>query len=365
MKILILGGGIKGLSTAWSCLQQNPKAEITLLEKEARLGGWIQTSREEGFFFERGPRTFSLGRSPKLLHLIRELNLEMVKAKPQTRYILHRGKLRSLASLLPRFIPTLIRECFTPPAHHPQESIYDFAARRFSPEMAETLFDPLTLGIYAGNCRHLSLRACFPSLYEWEQKHGSVVRGLLASPKQEKGLFTLLHGMDTLIETLQKRLPIDIVLNCEVTQIRDHEVIAGGKIWRADQIISALPSSLPAESLWVVHLAYAGDVLPKKGFGYLVPTREQELLLGVVFDSSIFPQQSRSHETRLTAMLRASTSHPLEATLDALDRHLSLKQKPLYSAVSFAKNAIPQLSPGTPGSSGVSVESSIAPSVKH
>ena len=72
MKILIIGGGITGLSAAWYAHKRYPDAHITLLEKSGRLGGWIRTVIEGGFLFEKGPRTFQSGRSPHLLALIRD-----------------------------------------------------------------------------------------------------------------------------------------------------------------------------------------------------------------------------------------------------------------------------------------------------
>ena len=41
----------------------------------------------------------------------------------------------------------------------------------------------------------------------------------------------------------------------------------------------------------VINLVYPGKVLPMDGFGYLVPAHEPELVLGVVFDSCVFPEQ--------------------------------------------------------------------------
>ena len=41
----------------------------------------------------------------------------------------------------------------------------------------------------------------------------------------------------------------------------------------------------------MVNLVYPGKVLPMDGFGYLVPAHEPELILGVVFDSCVFPEQ--------------------------------------------------------------------------
>lgn len=359
MKYLILGGGITGLSAAWHLKKKDPDAQITLLEKENRLGGWIQTSREGGFLFEKGPRTFQLGRSPHLLKLINELNLQIISSPPLKRYLYYKGKLRSLSSLLPILVPYLLREPFIAPSTLADESIYDFAARRFSPKIAEMFFDPLTLGIYGGDIRELSMRACFPALFDLERTKGSLVRAFFSSPKTPKGLFTLAGGMETLIHTLEKKLSIDIVLNCEVESISSAEVVANGKVWRADRVISALPPSFPSKSLWVVNLVFPSEVISKRGFGYLVPTKEKESLLGVVFDSTIFPQQNRQNETRLTAMLQPEEPEPISTALKALRRHLNITAEPLYASTFFAKNAIPQFPVGCGYTDGISVDACI------
>jgi oxygen-dependent protoporphyrinogen oxidase len=302
-----------------------------------------------------------MGRSPHLLQLINELKLKIIPSDPSAakRFILYQGRLRSIGSFFPKLIPYLIRECFISPSRLEDESIYDFAARRFSPKIAETFFDPLTLGIYAGDIRKLSIRACFPALYQWEKEKGSVVRGIFSAPKKAKGLFTIHTGMETLIDELQKQLSIEIILNCPVEIISDCEVFAGGKTWMADRVISALPPEIPCRSIWVVNLAYNDDILPKKGFGYLVPTQENESLLGVIFDSAIFPEQNHSRETRLTAMVRSEEKEPLQAALSALERHLGVKAWPDHSSVFLAKNAIPQFEVGCTYSEGISVDACV------
>lgn len=44
-------------------------------------------------------------------------------------------------------------------------------------EAAERFADTIVSGIYGGNARHLSMRACFPSLVALEQQYGSVILG--------------------------------------------------------------------------------------------------------------------------------------------------------------------------------------------
>ena len=165
--------------------------------------------------------------------------------------------------------------------------------------------------------------------------------------------------METLIRELQKQLPIEILLNSPAHQTSENEVFSNGKIYRADRILSALPPPIPKKSIWVVNLCFAGDVLPKKGFGFLVPTKEKETLLGTLFDSTIFPQQNVAGETRLTAMLREEEANPLEAALDALRRHLKILAKPIFSSVFLAKNAIPQFEVGYGYTEGISVDACV------
>lgn len=361
MRVFIVGGGITGLSAAWFLKKQHPSAHITLFEKEARLGGWIRTSQEGGYLFEKGPRTFPIGRSPHLLQLIEELNLEILPSSTQAtaKYIWHQGRLRTPGSFLWTLWPVLLRETFLPPSLKEDESIYEFAARRFNPQVAETLFDPITLGVYAGDIRKLSMRACFPGIYQWEKERGSVLKGFFSAPKKPRGLFTLKGGMETLIHTLKQKLKMEIHLNCPAEILSSNEILAAGKTWEADRIINALPPPLPKKSLWVVNLVFAKDVLKKKGFGYLVPTQEKESVLGCVFDSSIFPQQNQGAETRLTVMLREEEQEPLTAALSALKRHLTILDAPVYSSVFLAKQAIPQMEVGCSFPHGLSLDACI------
>lgn len=61
-KIVILGGGISGLSAAYYVKkianEQQIPVEITLIEKENRLGGKLHTVKRNGFTIEKGPDAF-------------------------------------------------------------------------------------------------------------------------------------------------------------------------------------------------------------------------------------------------------------------------------------------------------------------
>lgn len=109
-------------------------------------------------------------------------------------------------------------------------------------------------------------------------------------------------------------------------------------------------------SLAVVNVGYHSSVLNHAGFGYLVPSKEKQKLLGVVWDSSAFPQQNRvKDQTRLTAMIGGShfndfTSYRddelIEMTLRELSTHLSISRKPDFISIKSMIDAIPQYTVG-------------------
>lgn len=78
-KVVIVGGGITGLTTAFY-LQQKAKAldeliEIIIIEASLRLGGKIHTVRKNGFIIERGPESF-FDTGSNVRNLARDLNIE-------------------------------------------------------------------------------------------------------------------------------------------------------------------------------------------------------------------------------------------------------------------------------------------------
>ena len=74
--VVVLGGGITGLATAFHLSRRIPQAEITLVENQDRVGGWMRSERVElgqgkgHIVLEAGPRTL-LPRSQALLELVR------------------------------------------------------------------------------------------------------------------------------------------------------------------------------------------------------------------------------------------------------------------------------------------------------
>src|ERR1700749_1983629 len=71
--IAIIGAGITGLTTAFYLKRRG--AAGTVYEGSGRVGGVIQSVRQDGFLAEAGPNTI-LETSPKITQLIRDAGLE-------------------------------------------------------------------------------------------------------------------------------------------------------------------------------------------------------------------------------------------------------------------------------------------------
>lgn len=384
-KICILGGGISGLVAAYELSKEH---EVTLIEKKREVGGWLETLEEEGFFFEKGPRTFPTRRSQPLLALAEELGLqgEIIPTAPaaKKRYLWYQGRLEKVpmsplsalrSPLTQGVLSHLLFKEWRIPAADEDETVWEFAKRRLGSRTADLLFDPLMKGVFGGDAKQLSIEACLPFLKALERQHGSLIKGLMKSRREkflppaalEKSpLFTFRSGVRTLLSALSAHISGEVAFEESVLKLEYRggkwEILTNKRAVIADCIVSALPAptlgelfkaldaplsaalkSIPYLGLTLVHLGWSSQVLKQEGFGYLVPTCEGECVLGSLFDSSIFPQHNRGAlQTRLTVLLAEDAHAPERAAVEALAKHVRIEAKPTFLRVSKAPSAIPQ-----------------------
>lgn len=366
-RVIVLGGGISGLVAAYRLKEE---FDVTLIEKEERVGGCLRSEDRGGFFFEKGPRTFKVSRSKPLLDLAEELSLPIVLAQEnaQKRYLYTGKKMHLFPSLLSpitlKALLSLIKEVRVPPSNAEDQSIDAFVTRRFGSHVARYFFDPLTIGIYGGDSKTLSVRSCFPALFAFEQNRGSVVKGMIGSmKKQPKGLCTIEGGVEQLAMRLREKIGNRIVVQETAIKLEFFEshvnVITDRNHYQADCVISALPAlslasiigdqelrekllSIPYKDLTVVNVGYDQIDLVTTAFGYLIPSFEQEPILGMVFDSAIFEEKK---QTRLSVMIAGSEKTEgeyQEIALRALRDHLKIDVDPRLVIVTRWKGAVPQ-----------------------
>lgn len=387
MKITIIGAGITGLSLAWH-LQKRFKdtIEITILEKSERAGGYLDSQVVNGHFFEKGPRHFKGEKCQELLELIDDMDLseEIVFSdkKSNVRYVYMQGKLYPIPTNLFSFftspltrnlLPIFYKEYKKRSNNIDDESILSFLRRRFGKSKEiETLFNVLIQGIYAGDIEKLSMKSCFAPIFEGEQKHGSVLKSVFKSKKKKsshKGLFRLKKGTKSLVHRLQSKIDAKWMFQQEVQNIciEKKQIILPSQNISSDYLFICTPvkqaaqllgslgvsqakilSEIPRVTLSAVNLGYNRSLITKKGFGYLVPSFEQEKALGCIWESNIYSQ--KPDKTRLTVMMGGafhpdislfSDAQKIEIAQDALKRHMNITEKPEAVLIGGAIDALP------------------------
>jgi oxygen-dependent protoporphyrinogen oxidase len=330
---LVIGGGISGLSAAYDLTRAG--ADCTILEKEARVGGVIETRIADGCTLECGPDSF-LSAKPAALALIKELGLEAdvigSNDHQRTTYILKHDALVALPEGVMMIVPTRVMpmvqspllswatkirmglEYFRKPGESRDRSVAEFVTDHFGQETLDYLAEPLLSGVYGGDPAQLSVGSVLPRFLQMEAKYGSLVRGVLAgrSGATPGGpLFrTLKGGLGTMVDALAARVK---VCRADVDTIErsvsGFRVRAGGEWMEAEQVIVACPAwsaqrlvsgldarlaellgSIDYSSSLTLSLIYrAADFDGKRaGFGFLVPKKERQRLAACTFVGTKF-----------------------------------------------------------------------------
>ena len=321
--VLVVGGGLAGLAAALEAQRQGRSVQV--LERASRLGGKAGSTQLPSGLFPDGPVSFN-GRAAVFWRFLELLGAEgeVAKLNPVAghRYLVRGGKLRAIKpnplSLLPtgalpwgdRF--SGLRESpptstFVAPEDESMRALFE---RRFGAPMVDAVFEAMFQGIFAGDLKELSVRSCLPALSGAEQRHGGVLRALMAAPKGEggkPGLFSFTRGLGVIGEYAAKRVPH----TCGVEVAEVSTTAAGvsvrsvdGRTFAAKRLVLACEAPAPAPLLAslapqtakeLAAFDYApvslvqwtertpGEARLPRGFGYLAAPREQLFALGMLF----------------------------------------------------------------------------------
>ena len=334
---VIIGAGLTGLSTAFNL--KNAGRDVLVLEKQNRIGGQIRTYTENGFTFESGPNTGVVS-FPEVAELFQQLEgscqLETARESSKRRLIWKGNSFHALpagplsAITTPLFTLSdkfrILGEPWRKKGDDPDESVGSLAQRRLGRSFYEYAVDPFISGVYAGDPMKLCTRYALPKLYNLEANYGSFIRGAIAKGKEPKSsrdrlatkkVFSAVGGLQHLVEALAKGVNI-ITGASDVRVMPDKEhrwrvtYDGGSKVVYCRHVITtvgayALPELLPFVDQALMHpissLYYAPVIQVCVGvrdagshrmpaFGGLVPSCEQQKVLGILFPSECFVQRA-------------------------------------------------------------------------
>jgi oxygen-dependent protoporphyrinogen oxidase len=344
MRIAVVGGGLGGLTCARALVRAGH--DVVVLESARRAGGVIATTTADGYVREHAASSFLGGPSDGALALCNELGVAVDRAAPaaRKRWIYLAGKLHALpgsplalvrSELLSwRGKLALLGEPLRR-ARTGDESMHAFAARRFGAEAARAIVAPFVAGVFAADADDISLEAGFPRLAALDAA-GGVVRGSIAQmvaarragsgkpARTERGMHAPRGGVGALVDALAKELAGRVRFGVAVGRVESGagEVVVDGTRYdgcvlaipapRAAPVVEGAAPELAAKlrgfaraGMAVVFLGYAADDVPaaRDGFGFLVARGEPVRALGVVFESTVWPERAPAGHALLRCML--------------------------------------------------------------
>lgn len=353
--IAILGGGISGLTAAFQ-LKRQGKAFI-LLEANKKLGGKIQSKREKGYTMEMGPNTVLINNG-EIKTLIDQLGLseELIFADPiasKNRFVLKNQTIEPIPNSFATAVKSnlfgfstikaIISELFKERGRSEQEeSLATFCRRRFGQQILDDFITPFVTGIYAGDPEKMSINYTLSILKEAEEKHGSVLRGMVKIMKEKKRAtahlqlpkqksFTFQQGLHRLADAIQKEIQEEIQLDARIESIKKNgakysiSYVQGNvpKTVEVDKIIAAMPSHNLAKVIapiapelvdplsdiqyvpaLAVHLGFSSSQMKfkSKAFGILSRKEEGVPFLGILFNSHFFPHTAPQGKTLISVI---------------------------------------------------------------
>jgi oxygen-dependent protoporphyrinogen oxidase len=418
--ITVIGGGIAGLSAAYTLQKEaaaaNLAASITLVDAGEKLGGKIVTEQVDGFTIEGGPDCF-IRQKPWAAELAHSLGIQsdLMGTNDHQRkvYVLDRGRLTPLPDGVMLIIPTRIMPFVLSPliswpgkirmgldwfikrrAEPGDETVGNFVRRRLGREALEKIAEPLLSGIHVSDPEKQSLLATFPRFRAIEEKHGSLIRGMLAERKaaqarQSAGakpgsiFMTFKQGVGRLPQALEaaltdcrilKQTRVESVTRSGGGQYRVE--LSSGETLSADAVILATPAFVSADllaalapqtagllraidyvSTATISLAFRKQDIQKPfmGFGFVIPGKEKRRISACTWTSYKFDHRAPQDHLLLRCfvggpgkehMVDLDDAAMVEVARAELAQILGLQAEPVLTRVYRWHKANPQYNLG-------------------
>ncbi|UKS27709.1 protoporphyrinogen oxidase [Paenibacillus sp. HWE-109] len=412
---MIVGGGITGLSAAYYLkkrLESEGKSfRLSIVEKSPLFGGKIHTLERDGFVIEKGPDSF-LARKRPIIDLAYDLGLEneLTGTNPAAKktYIVRQGKLHRMPPGLVLGIPTQMtpfmktglispwgkvraamdlmkpkREAVT------DESLGHFLERRLGKEVLERIVEPLLAGIYAGDTFKLSLKATFPQFGMMEQKHRSLILGMMANRKNvseesahlpahvrnsvfvtfKKGLQTLVSGLLEALQAVDLRSGEGVAgikkagRQTEITFEDGHSEIVDGLIlttptYQSARMLAHVPAASVLQKIDYISVANVIMAFDRKDIpfeldasGFLVPRSEGLTITACTLTSVKWLHTAPEGKVLLRCYIgrsgeqewpNLSDDELISKAREDIRKLLGLEAKPLFTEVTRLMHSMPQ-----------------------
>ncbi|MFM1847218.1 MAG: hypothetical protein RL417_692, partial [Pseudomonadota bacterium] len=352
---IVIGGGVTGLTVAHRLKKQGL---APLVIDSASPGGLIRSRAIEGFTLELGANTLVLSKEmEELLGDLRLLNAARFPVIEKYRqYVGFKDSIYEVPKSPPRFLAsplfstaeklrvlTGLGRKLRPNEIVEHETVAAFFTRILGAAPAHKIIAPVLRGIFGGDVDSLRASGVFPKLFRHLAEGGTLFSYGQAQKVLRRKIFCLVGGNETVCHALRADLH-DVIEMAGVADLRYQNGIftvqtENGAFFTSSTVVVATAGAASAHFLRTLSpktaelglkLRYAPIVaahlsvpresaLLHEGFGVLFPKIANSALLGVMFNSLIFPHVAPPERHLVTVCLGGVGN---EAVLDRTDSEL-------------------------------------------
>ena len=341
-QVTVIGGGVSGLLAAYFLNQKG--YHIHLIEAQDRCGGLIQTFDLPWGIAESAAHSLLV--TPAVSALFQELQtpLTPINARSRARYILRRGKLRRFPLSLFETWNLLYRACFKRAPNDPsykQWSVQQWSEYHLGNAALKYLFAPMLQGIYGAKAEEICLQAAFPrlSIPSGSSIIGYIIRQFMSrlsfrkrpSSQARPSIMTPTHGMESLTQALYHRIQSTpgntVSLGEKITQLpKTDNVILCTPAYEAAQLLKEINPTLSQALSYIEYTPLISVTVfidqkklksIPKGLGVLIPESEGMECLGILFNSSSFPNKVKGTQDWISCTAFLGGSHRPELLADS------------------------------------------------
>ena len=346
--VAVIGGGITGLAAAHRIRELDDSCNVVVYEASDSLGGVLQTRAVDGYLIEHSADMFTT-RDTAALDLCQRIGFEDqligTNKKHRRPLIVRDGQLFPMPTgwsmLVPGSMGSVLKspllslggrirvllERFVKSRRATEdESLADFARRRFGKQGYQRIIQPLIGGIYTADPEKLSMKATLEVYRELEREYGSLSRSRkrrlprdVSSDKSSGARYDMFltpeAGMQSLVKCIADSLPegsirrnspvkslVSIAGNrwkvSSTSSETEHDGVivalgasaAANVVTEVDSEMSDLLGSIPLAGAAILAVGLDRDQIkhPLDAFGIIVPQVEKRPLIAISLSSVKF-----------------------------------------------------------------------------
>jgi oxygen-dependent protoporphyrinogen oxidase len=321
--VTIVGAGISGLLIGYALKKRG--YQVRILERTHRTGGLIETKATPSGPAETAAHSLMV--TPEIRSFFEELGVSLspVNETSRARFIYRNGKMRKFPLTLKEALHTFVRFFSKPlnPINPETATLAEWCEAYLGKPALRFLLSPFVTGVYAASPEELLLKSSFPRLVPaFPEK--SLFKNIFSgnrkkSPRPEMMAPSL--GMGQVVSQLTAFLEKEIEYHSEIVALPEAlNLILCTPVEELAHLVREIdPDSSQALlkikyspiitcTVFVPESSFQGR--PPRGVGVLIPRGEGLRILGVLFNSSSFPERVKKEGTHSFTVMVGGTGDP-------------------------------------------------------